>query len=304
MNISIIVAVVFAVCMSPVRGEYYEECVCGVEGNTGGGGGQDYIVQGDDVPRGKYPWIAVYKHKNNIGGCAAVLISSRWAVTAAHCIRLRHMVPESIVLGLHDISKGSYEPYSKDVAIEDTFTYPQFGIQDEMYPYNDIALLYLDEEIDLNIHTPACLPHSGRNYTGTTGSVYGWGKTDECSTEIHPILQEVNLEVISDDACRKASATHRMLKDGVCVLNETSYSSMISEEMLCATASGQGSCRGDSGGPFTVKEHGKHSLVGVVSWGAGCGELPSVFAEVAHPKIRTWIEDTIAKNGGAKYCPN
>merc|ERR1712179_390602 len=87
--------------------------------------------------------------------------------------------------------------------------------------------------------TPACLPHSGRNYTGTTGSVYGWGKTDECSTEIHPILQEVNLEVISDDACRKASATHRMLKDGVCVLNETSYSSMISEEMLCATASGQ-----------------------------------------------------------------
>ena len=29
--------------------EYYEECVCGVEGNTGGGGGQDYIVQGEDV---------------------------------------------------------------------------------------------------------------------------------------------------------------------------------------------------------------------------------------------------------------
>jgi len=287
--------------MSPVRGESDEECVCGVEGNTGGAGGQD------DVPRGKYPWIAVFKHKNNyIGGCAAVLISSRWAVTAAHCVNNINKVPnpESIVLGAHDISPGSDEPHRKEVAIEDTFTYPQFGIQDELYPYNDIALLYLAEEIDLNIHTPACLPHSGRDYTGETGSVYGWGNNDTCSTEIYPILEEVNLDVISDDACRKASAMHRMLKDGVCVQNQASYSSMIHEEMLCATASEQGICRGNSGGPFTVKEHGKHSLVGVVSWGPGCGELPSVFVEVAHPRIRTWIEDTIAKNGGAKYCPN
>jgi len=297
MNISIIVAVVFAVCMSPVTGESDEECVCGVEGNTGGGGGQD------GVPRSKYPWVAVFKHKNtSIGGCGAVLISSRWAVTAAHCLLVLN--PESIVLGAHDVSKGSDEPHRKAVVIEDTFTYPQFGIQDKMYPYNNIALLYLAEEIDLNIHTPACLPHSGRDYTGETGSVYGWRVTEICSTEIDPVLQEVNLDVISDDACRKASAMHTMLEDGVCVQNQTSYSSMIHEEMLCATASEQGICQGNAGGPFTVKEHGKHSLVGVSSWVLGCGELPSVFVEVAHPRIRTWIEDTIAKNGGAKYCPN
>ena len=38
---------------------------------------------------------------------------------------------------------------------------------------NDIALLKLAEKVDLNIHTPACLPALNNDYTGKTGSVYG-----------------------------------------------------------------------------------------------------------------------------------
>ena len=38
---------------------------------------------------------------------------------------------------------------------------------------NDIALLKLAEKVDLNIHTPACLPALNTDYTGKTGSVYG-----------------------------------------------------------------------------------------------------------------------------------
>ena len=41
-------------------------------------------------------------------------------------------------------------------------------------PYsNDIALLKLAEEVDLSVHTPACLPASGRDFTGSIGTVYG-----------------------------------------------------------------------------------------------------------------------------------
>ena len=40
---------------------------------------------------------------------------------------------------------------------------------------NDIALLKLAEEVDLSVHTPTCLPESGRDFTGQTGSVYGEG---------------------------------------------------------------------------------------------------------------------------------
>ena len=32
------------------------------------------------------------------------------------------------------------------------------------------------------------------------------------------------------------------------------------------------------------------------------GDFPGVYAEVAHPDIRTWIDNTIANNGGATFC--
>ena len=53
--------------------------------------------------RGKYPWIAPLIHNYyQIGACAATLIASTWAVTAAHCAVLNGNIT-SIVLGEHDI---------------------------------------------------------------------------------------------------------------------------------------------------------------------------------------------------------
>ena len=41
-----------------------------------------------------------------------------------------------------------------------------------MYTY-DVALLRLDEHVDLKKYRPACLPHSGDNFEGYMGSAYG-----------------------------------------------------------------------------------------------------------------------------------
>ena len=43
--------------------------------------------------------------------------------------------------------------------------------------------------------------------------------------------------------------------------------------ILCAKnpIKGRSTCSGDSGGPLTVKQDGKHVLVGVTSKGFGCG---------------------------------
>ena len=38
---------------------------------------------------------------------------------------------------------------------------------------NDIALLKLAEDVDMDIHTPACLAQIGADYTGQNGRVYG-----------------------------------------------------------------------------------------------------------------------------------
>ena len=57
--------------------------------------------------------------------------------------------------------------------------------------------------------------------------------------------------------------------------------------MVGPAAGGQDSCQGDSGGPLVTKATGVdtgYSLVGVVSFGDGCG-LPNkygVYTEVSH----------------------
>jgi len=290
------------------------DCTCGVEGNN-------RIVGGEEVPRGKYPWIAAvqFESGDEPGGCGATLIASRWAVTAAHCT-FGNIT--SLVLGEHDITGvDELDINRKEVKVEKTIRHPEFkplfntfaGWLFERAPLSlDIALLKLSEDVDLSVLTPACLPESGRDFTGQMGSVYGWGTVDHCEPEINPILSEVSLEIMSDATCEAYAGTFVTVDDDInsptfntCISFNGSYAGLLSDDMLCAGAAGKGSCQGDSGGPLTVKEGDQHSLVGVVSWGAGCAEdnFAGVYAEVANPNLRKWIDDTIAENGGAIYCP-
>ena len=43
----------------------------------------------------------------------------------------------------------------------------------------DIAILELDEEVDLKIYTPACLANKGDKFIGQTATAAGWGYTDK-----------------------------------------------------------------------------------------------------------------------------
>jgi len=248
------------------------------------------VIGGVETVAGVYPWIAALGYNGDIGGCSGTLISSNWAITAAHCIFAGG--PDSLVLGEHDLSStnDADDTNRKEVSVT-TIVHPNY---DEATTNNDIALLKLAEAVDLSIYTPACLPASSADYVGQTAKVYGWGRTDPCGYETSSKLLEAEVTVVSDVECDASSGLRQCTSNPITV----SYSGKITSQMLCASATGKDACQGDSGGPLTVKSSDQHYLAGVVSWGYGCAAdgLPGVYAEVA--KLRSWVDATIASNGG------
>ena len=72
------------------------------------------------------------------------------------------------------------------------------------------------------------------------------------------------------------------------------YHIPVTDSMICAGYQGVGgkdACQGDSGGPLVCNSKGNPVLVGIVSWGEGCGEkkYPGVYTRVT--PILDWIQE-------------
>jgi len=66
---------------------------------------------------------------------------------------------------------------------------------------------------------------------------------------------------------------------------------------LCAFTPGVDACQGDSGGPASLASaDGRHTQVGIVSLGAGCGDyrFPALYTRVT--KVMDWIKKVTANH--------
>ncbi|XP_037772419.1 coagulation factor XII-like [Penaeus monodon] len=128
----------------------------------------------------------------------------------------------------------------------------------EDYFNKDIALLRLEEALDLTSPPevrPVCLPSdTTKVHEGQIGKAIGWGDTSNGKDKYRSVVREVDIPIV--ECGRKKIA-------GV----------LIAPLMLCAglKSGGKDACYGDSGGPLMVKEGGRYTLVGIVSFGDECG---------------------------------
>ncbi|XP_068082928.1 trypsin-1-like [Anabrus simplex] len=231
-------------------------CQCGVANQ------EIRIVGGRPTGVNRYPWVArlVYDGRFHCGGS---LLNSDYVLTAAHCVRRLKRSKIRVFLGDHDQFQTTDGPAIMR-AVTAIIRHRNFDVNS----YNhDIALLKLRKTVSFNKRIrPVCLPASEKeDPAGKVGTVVGWGRTSE-GGELPGVVQEVQVPILSLDQCRKSKYRP----------------SRITSNMLCAGRANQDSCQGDSGGPLVISAGDKHEIVGIVSWGVGCGRegYPGVYTRV------------------------
>ncbi|NYH77946.1 secreted trypsin-like serine protease [Actinopolyspora biskrensis] len=219
------------------------------------------VVGGETTRLGEAPWVAALTDRSGGQFCGGTLVAADKVVTAAHCtMDPANETPRSVrnlrvVLGRKDLRTGT----GRAVEVERVWRHPRY---EHFTSGFDVAVLTLSREVATR---PVELVEAGEKAPyapGTTGSVYGWGRTGE-SAPASPVLRSVRLPVMENSRCARA------------------YESFDSGKMFCAgyPEGGKDACAGDSGGPFIVRGR----LVGVVSYGNGCARsgFPGVYTRLA-----------------------
>ncbi|KAK9878852.1 hypothetical protein WA026_003686 [Henosepilachna vigintioctopunctata] len=236
-------------------------CECGLPNQ------ENRIVGGQPTGPNRYPWIVRIMYNGRFH-CGASLLSKDYVLTAAHCIGKLKRSKIRVILGDYDQSTTSDSP-AKLRHIVEVIRHRNFDTKS----YNhDIALLKLRKPVEFQENIKAvCLPQT-IDPSGKLGTVIGWGRTAEGGM-LPNIVQEVQVPILSLSQCRAMRYP----------------ASRITPYMLCAGKGAMDSCQGDSGGPLIIQNNGKYEVVGIVSWGVGCGRpgYPGVYTRVS--KYLSWL---------------
>ncbi|XP_075412725.1 tissue-type plasminogen activator [Tenrec ecaudatus] len=239
-----------------------------------------------------HPWQAAIFTKNRRGQgesflCGGILINSCRVLSAAHCFQDR-FPPQNlkVVLGrTYQLIPGKKE---QTFQVEKYIIHKEFDF--DTYN-NDIALLKLKSDSaqcaqESDSVRPVCLPEAGLQLPDWTEcELSGYGKHEATSPSLSERLKEAHVRLYPPSRCTPQSLFNRT----------------VTSNMLCAgdTRSGgdevnlHDACGGDSGGPLVCVKDKRMTLVGIISWGIGCGQkdVPGVYTKVTN--YLDWIRDNM-----------
>jgi secreted trypsin-like serine protease len=230
----------------------------------------DKIVGGVESLRGDWPWSCSMR-LNQRHICGGSLINNKWIVTAAHCVSSLVAAQYRWMCGIH--GRLTNETYSKEFLSSRVIRHPSYNSR---LIQNDIAIFELATPVTYNDYIlPACYPAQTDTYANQQSIATGWGTTSSGGAAATN-QREVQMTVLTDAACRtKFGGANNMLDPAT---------------QVCAGITGENkdTCQGDSGGPLVVKHSdNKWFLIGLTSWGYGCGD-GGVYARTS--AYRPWVE--------------
>ncbi|CAH0712956.1 unnamed protein product, partial [Brenthis ino] len=276
--------------------------VCGQAGESKSNT-RSYAYGGRDALPGEFPHMGAVGWRplegNWIFKCGCSLISSKYTLTAAHCTkssrdpRLLSSVPEIVRLGVKNI----FDSFSDGLFPEDSrilriIVHPAYRSPKK---YFDIALMEISKVYTFTKNQqPACLwSNFDISKLGTSATLTGWGAID-AETKTSPKLQAAVVDIIDPEQC-----------DALLQHSCNRHWCGLEPHQLCGgkLSGGVDSCQGDSGGPLQVKidlpelgEGAMHFIIGVTSFGIGCGlpNQPGVYTRVS--SFIDWIESIVWKD--------
>ncbi|XP_067109254.1 vitamin K-dependent protein C [Osmerus mordax] len=232
-----------------------------------------WLMGGEVGKKGESPWQALIINALGKFHCGGVLIDPNWVLTAAHCL--------TNSLRFH-VKLGDYERFKKEgteVTLQVAKAIPHPNYNGKTID-NDIAMLRLITPAPLSKYIlPACLPersHAERvlHLNGTLTVVSGWGKEDLHSQRFSSALNIIKVPLVDHNTCSRQMTNN------------------VSENVLCAGMLGKrvDACEGDSGGPMVTLYRNTWFVIGLVSWGEGCGKLDKfgVYTKVSNYNV--WID--------------
>ncbi|MFC8668678.1 MULTISPECIES: serine protease [Streptomyces] len=233
----------------------------------------DVIIGGYPVEISESPWTVAVSSRDRFGGtragqfCGGVVISRSTVLTAAHCLSKevlgappRQVRDLKVIAGRGDLLSAE----GREIAVRDTWINPRY---DSFTNAGDFAVLTLAEPLAASAVIPMAGPGDAAYKPGPGAVVYGWGDTTG-SGDYATALRAARVQVLPDALCEEA---YPGSVDGT----------YVAASMLCAgeREGGRDACQGDSGGPLVAQGR----LIGLVSWGSGCGRpgSPGVYTRVS-----------------------
>ncbi|QBJ92717.1 serine protease [Streptomyces seoulensis] len=231
------------------------------------------VVGGFPIDVSQAPWTVALSSRDRFGGsragqfCGGVAIAPTTVLTAAHCVaddvmgtppnRVRDL---KVIAGRTDLLATD----GQETAVRNIKVNPRY---DPATNAGDYAVLTLAEPVPQSAVVPMAAAGDEAYAAGTEALVSGWGDTSGGGAYTNR-LRAARVHVLADDLCTRAYPGGR---------NGT----YDAASMLCAgeAAGGPDACQGDSGGPLVAGGR----LIGLVSWGSGCGQAgsPGVYTRVS-----------------------